>query len=84
MMRAVTPLKTIEPYRLKALIIEDLKFHPESLLSEIATRLPDVDFPELGKMVRNMAKDGEISFTGGRMHSIDYMPLAFFIDLLIV
>ena len=61
-----TTLKTIEPYRLKALIIEDLKFHPESLLSEIATRLPDVDFPELEKMVRNMAKEGEISFIGGR------------------
>ena len=61
-----TTLKTIEPYRLKALIIEDLKFHPESLLSEIATRLSDVDFPELEKMVRNMAKEGEISFIGGR------------------
>ena len=55
-----TTLKTIEPYRLKALIIEDLKFHPESLLSEIATRLPDVDFPELEKMVRNMAKEKKL------------------------
>ena len=65
-MQFPTTLKTIEPYRLKALIFEDLKYHPNSLLSEIATRLPDVDYPELEKMVRTMAKDGEITPLGGR------------------
>ena len=65
-MQFSTTLKTIEPYRLKALVLEDLKFHPNSLLSEMALRLPDVDYPELEKMVRTMAKDGEITPLGGR------------------
>ena len=63
-----TTLKTIEPYRLKALIKEDLKFHPKSLLAEIAKRLPDVEFVELEKMVREMAKNGEIKIIGGRRY----------------
>ena len=63
-----TTLKTIEPYRLKALICEDLRFHPNSLLSEISTRLPDVLFPELEKMVREMAKKGELKHTEGRKY----------------
>lgn len=67
-MQFPTTLKTIEPYRLKALIFEDLKYHPNSLLSEIAKRLPDVDYPELEKMVRTMAKDGDITPLGGRKY----------------
>lgn len=65
-MQFPTTLKTIEPYRLKALILEDLRYHPNSLLAEMATRLPDVDYSELEKMVRTMAKDGEITPLGGR------------------
>ena len=61
-----TTLKTIEPYRLKALICEDLKFHPKSLLSEMASRLPDVDFTQLESTVRSMAKTGELLALGGR------------------
>lgn len=67
-MQFPTTLKTIEPYRLKALILEDLKYHSNSLLSEMATRLPDVDFSELERMVRTMAKDGEITPVGGRKY----------------
>lgn len=67
-MQFPTTLKTIEPYRLKALILEDLKYHSNSLLSEMATRLPDVDFTELERMVRTMAKDGEITPVGGRKY----------------
>ena len=65
-MQFTTTLKTIEPYRLKALVCEDLKFHPDSSLSEIASRLPDVDYLELEKAVRLMAKDGTIKPIGGR------------------
>ncbi len=61
-----TTLKTIEPYRLKALILEDLKSHPMSMMDEIASRLPDVDFKELKKMVRKMASDGDIGHDNGR------------------
>ena len=63
-----TSLKTIEPYRLKALIKEDLRFHPDSLLAEIGRRLPDVDFGELERMTREMAKNGEIKSSGGRRY----------------
>ena len=67
-MQFPTTLKTIEPYRLKALILEDLKYHSNSLLSEMASRLPDVEYMELEKMVRTMAKDGEITPLGGRRY----------------
>ncbi len=63
-----TTLKTIEPYRLKALILEDLKNHPMSMIDEMAYRLPDVDFDELQKMVRKMATNGEISHDHSRRY----------------
>lgn len=61
-----TTLKTIEPHRLKALILEDLRFYPNSLLSEIANRLPDVELTKLEKAVHTMAKNNELSIEGGR------------------
>jgi ATP-dependent DNA helicase RecG len=63
-----TSLKTIEPYRLKALIIEDLRFHPNSRISEIATRLPDVEYKELRKMLYDMVGKKEIIYSGGRAY----------------
>lgn len=61
-----TTLKTIEPYRLKELILQDLKYHPCSLIAEMSERLPDVPLPELQKLVRKMATIGELSCEGGR------------------
>lgn len=63
-----TTLKTIEPYRLKALILEDLKNHPMSMIDEVAYRLPDVDLNELKKMVRKMATNGEINHDNSRRY----------------
>lgn len=63
-----TTLKTIEPYRLKALILEDLRFYPNSSIAEIANRLPDVEYYDLEKMVRKMAQEGEIVPIGGRKY----------------
>ena len=60
-----TSLKTIEPYALKALILEDLKYHPQSLISEIAERLPDVERSELTAMVYGMV-DNEIRSEGSK------------------
>ena len=60
-----TSLKTIEPYALKALILEDLKYHPQSLISEIAERLPDVERSELTTMVYGMV-DNEIRSEGSK------------------
>jgi len=67
-LQSPTTLKTIEPYRLKALILEDLRFYPNSSISEIANRLPDVEFADLEKTVREMAKRGEIKPIGGRKY----------------
>ena len=63
-----TTLKTIEPYRLRELIIQDLKYHPKSLISEMSVRLPDIPFTELQKKVRMMATDGELAYEGGRKY----------------
>lgn len=62
-----TSLKTIEPYALKALILEDLKYHPQSLISEIAERLPDVERSDLRKMIYSMVGN-EINATGGKTY----------------
>ena len=61
-----TTLKTIEPYRLKELILQDLRYHPRSLVSEMSERLPDVPLAELQKKVRKMATIGDLSYEGGR------------------
>ena len=61
-----TTLKAIEPYRLKELIKQDLKYHSLSLVSDISQRLPDVPFKDLQKMVRRMASEGELIPDGGR------------------
>ena len=69
-----TTLKTIEPYRLKELIKQDLKYHSLSLVSEISQRLPDVPFRELQKMVRKMALEGELITDGGRKYRRYRLP----------
>ena len=69
-----TTLKTIEPYRLKELIRQDLKYHSNSLISEISQRLPDVPFKELQRMVRTMALEGELIPVGGRKYRRYRLP----------
>ena len=66
--RFVTSLKTIEPYRLKELILQDLKYHPKSMISEMNVRLPDIPFKDLQNKVRKMTMDGELSYEGGRKY----------------
>lgn len=61
-----TSLKTIEPHRLKALIIEDLRLHPKSSMAEIASRLPDVEQQELKNTVYAMTRKNEIQHIGGK------------------
>ena len=60
-----TTLKTIEPYALKALIIEDVKNHPGSKVIEIASRIPDVDLVEIRKMVYSMV-NAEFKIEGAK------------------
>ena len=59
-------LKTIEPHRLKALIVEDLRIHPCSKSSEIQKRIVDIPIEELRRVLRNMEKQGLISAEGSR------------------
>jgi ATP-dependent DNA helicase RecG len=63
-----TTLKTIEPYRLKELILQDLRYHPKSMISEMNVRLPDIPFKDLQSKVRKMTMDGELSYEGGRKY----------------
>lgn len=51
-----TSLKTIEPHVLKALILEDIRKHPGSKISEIALRIPDVEITEIRKFVYHMVE----------------------------
>lgn len=69
-----TTLKTIEPYRLKELIHQDLKYHPKSLVSEMSLRLPDIPYIELQKKVRKMTIDGELVYEGGRKYRRYSLP----------
>ena len=68
----VTTLKTIEPYVLKALIKEDLRRHPMSKISEIASRIPDVDIKEIRKIVYSMVGT-DIAKKGARVNCRYYL-----------
>ena len=68
-----TSLKTIEPYVLKTLVLEDLKQHPDSKISEIAARLPEVDLRELRNMVYAMVEEGNLEVKGANKNRCYYL-----------
>lgn len=70
-----TSLKTIEPYALKALIIEDVKKYAGSKISEIAARIPDVGVDEIRKMVYSMV-DLELRTEGAKTNRKYYLKMA--------
>lgn len=47
-------LKTLEPYKLELLILEDLKHNGKSKLSDIQKRLPEVPIEDVKKMIYKM------------------------------
>jgi ATP-dependent DNA helicase RecG len=59
-----TSLKTIEPYRLMALIEEDLRFHPHSKSVDIQKRIEDIPLKEIRKYLYKMEIEGKISSVG--------------------
>lgn len=67
-----TSLKTIEPYALKALIKEDLAKHPGSKISEISSRIPDIDIKEIRKMVYSMV-NVDIYTEGAKTNRVYYL-----------
>lgn len=63
----LTPsLKTIEPHKLKALILEDLKYNGKSSMKNIQHRLSEVLPQDIQKTVYKMAKEGEIVTDGAK------------------
>jgi len=61
-------LRTMEDHRLRALIEEDLKRHPDSERVQIQTRLPDVDPRDVVKALKALTKDGVVTPGPGRKH----------------
>lgn len=59
-------LKTLEPYKLDALILEDLKYNGESKLAEIQARLPEVPKGNIQKAVYRLVKNRDLIPDGGK------------------
>ena len=59
-------LRTLEPHALKALILEDLKQYPQSRISDIAARLPDVNTKEIRKILYSLVANGELYTEGAK------------------
>jgi len=63
----ITPsLKTLEPYKLEALIIEDLKYNGKSKLSEIQERMKEVPKTDIRKAVYRMVENEDLRIEGGK------------------
>jgi len=65
-------LKTMEEPHLRALIIEDLKLHPRSKISEIHKRV-DLDISYLRKVVYKMYNDSEIDRDGEKRNMVYFL-----------
>jgi ATP-dependent DNA helicase RecG len=62
----LTPsLKTIEPHKLRALILEDLKYNGRSSMKAIQQRLSEVLPQDIQKSVYQLVKDNELVIEGG-------------------
>ncbi|MFR9525808.1 MAG: ATP-binding protein [Rikenellaceae bacterium] len=57
-------LKTIEPHRLEALVYEDVKLNGASSVTEISSRIPEVERDEIQKVVYKLRKKGDFDITG--------------------
>ena len=63
-------LKTIEPHRLKALIVEDLQIHPRSKSSEIQERIHDISIEEIRRVLLSMEKAKTILSEGSKRYKV--------------
>jgi ATP-dependent DNA helicase RecG len=61
-------LKTMEPHRLRALIEEDLRAYPRSLMSDIHRRLDELSEADIRREVYRMVADGVLDHTEGRTY----------------
>jgi ATP-dependent DNA helicase RecG len=53
-------LKTLEPHRLRALIEEDLRVYPNSLLAEVHRRLDELSIDDIRREVYGMVAEGKV------------------------
>lgn len=63
-------LKTIEPHRLKALILEDLELNPGSSIRQIHKRIEDVTFHDIQKAVYTLTDEKLLIPEGARKNRI--------------
>jgi len=66
-------LKTMEEPHLKALIKEDLKMHPRSKISEIHSRIDELDLKYLRKVIYKMVEDGQLNSDGGNKNKVYFL-----------
>ena len=65
----LTPsLKTIEPHKLEALIIEDLKYNGESRMTAVQERLKEVYPEDIKKVIYKMVKKGILGKSGANQN----------------
>jgi ATP-dependent DNA helicase RecG len=63
----ITPsLKTLEPYKIEALIIEDLKYNGKSKLSDIQARLKEISKTDIQKAVYRMVDNDDLITEGAK------------------
>jgi ATP-dependent DNA helicase RecG len=63
----ITPsLRTLEPYKIEALIIEDLKYNGKSKLSEIQERLKEISKSDIQKVVYRMVENDDLITEGAK------------------
>lgn len=71
----LTPsLKTIEPYKLEALIVEDLKHNGASKLSVIQERLSEVYPEDVKRAVYKMTKNSILEKIGAKKSMVYFIP----------
>lgn len=66
-------LKTIEPYKLKALILEDLKYNGKSSMKAIQQRLSEALPQDIQKSVYQMANAGDIQKAGAAKNRLYFV-----------
>ncbi len=67
-------LKTMPEHTLRALIIEDLKTHPKSKISEIHSRMDDLDLEYVRRVIYKMYQNKELEKEGAKKNMVYILP----------
>lgn len=70
----IPSLKTIEPYKLEALIEEDVKYNERSKMIEIQSRISEVPPSDIQKAVYRLVKKGALITEGARKNRTYSLP----------